>query len=126
MSLVFAVALQESFKTAVLNHITNQLPAEEWIWLRAQGYNQVMGLCQPPGSDLDLRPDQLVAQHITVDDTGLNEILAAYPVEVIDKVEGQPLYYSKKTGLYLWGQNDQGSCLTCWISFPTFLPGENI
>lgn len=124
MSLVFADQLQESFKSAVLKHITEQLPDEEWIWLRSQSDHQLMGLRPAIVIDLELTPDELLSKHVEKDPVDIHDLLATYPSEVIGLVEGYPLYCSRKTGLYLWSQTDQGGCLTFWISHPSSRPGD--
>jgi hypothetical protein len=123
MSLDFAVEL-EYFKAAVLKHITDQLQVEEWVWLRAQADHQLMGLAPAQGIDLELTPAQLVSRYVEKDAVGLQDILETYPGEVIDMVAGYPLYCSRKTGLYLWGQTNRNDCLTLWISHPSSRPGD--
>jgi hypothetical protein len=124
MSLVFDDELQESFKTAVLKHITNQLPDEEWVWLRAHADHQLMGLLPATVIDLALTPDQLLSKHVETDPAGAHELIATYPSEVVDRVAGHPLHFSRKTGLYFWSQSNHGGCLTLWISHPSARPGD--
>lgn len=126
MSLVFSVELQESFKAAVFKHITDELPDEEWIWLRSQADHQLMGLKPAIVIDLELTPEQMLSKHVEKDPVGINDLLTVYPSEVIGLVAGYPLYCSRKTGLYLWSQTDQGGCLTFWISHPSSRPGNFI
>lgn len=118
------IATIERFKLCVLRHIKEELPSEEWTWLREHAEDQVCGLMPPEPVDVLASPDDLVERHIHEDSLRVADILRVHPGLPIAEIDGEPVYYCPKTGIYLWGQSpEHGFSLSFWISHPAYPPG---
>jgi hypothetical protein len=116
------------FRKVVLNHITHQLPSEEWIWLRSRASEQVAGVMPRPEVDLDATPAQLVAENVYEDTFRAGDVLKVFAgrgrhPEVIGHIAGQPVHYLHSTGIYLWGPAEGSNSISFWISYPSYPPG---
>jgi len=117
-----------AFKTIVLEHITHQLPPEEWVWLRSRASEQIAGVMPKPEADLDATPQQLVDENVFDDTLRLGDVLKAYAdrspaAQGIGQIEGKPVYFIPSTGIYLWGPGPESNTLSFWISYPSYPPG---
>lgn len=118
------LAQVDEFRACVLKHIHEQLPAEEWIWLRGQGEAQLAGLNPIAHEDIGASPEQLVAKHVHEASLRVIDVLRVFTGKVIDEISGQPVYYCQKTGIYLWGKSpEDGFILSFWITDPAYPPG---
>lgn len=116
------------FRKIVLNHITRQLPSEQWIWLRSRASEQVAGVTPRPEVDLDATPEQLVNENVYEDTFRACDVLKVFSgrgrdPEVIGHIDDQPVNYIHSTGIYLWGPVDASSSISFWISYPSYPPG---
>lgn len=120
-------AYRASFKAAVLRHIQESLDSEEWAWLRSMAANRSRFVDRNDTADLEATPEKLFDVALSEDSISVQETLVpsfkAKAVQ-IEQIEGQPVYYVKGKGIYLWGLTpDSCPTLMFWATHPAYPPG---
>ncbi len=120
-------AYHEQFKTIVLQHIFTSLDPSEWTRLRSLGNGP-----RPFGPGLiyasEATPEMLLAKAVCEDGISIEETLTSSKFKAsaveIGQIEGQPVYYVNKEGIYLWGLDPrEGYTLNFWVTHPAYPPG---
>lgn len=119
----------ELFKSAVLNHLREELGNEEWgrfrrISRRHSDYGKRLGQAIPP----NITPEHLVESAVCEAGITVNEILGRHPYNKnateIGYIDGMPVYYVQGHGIYFWGSDpDIAPILMLWATEPAYPPG---
>lgn len=118
---------RDQFKALIRKHVAEVLPEEEWIWLRERALDQMAGVMPYPSVDPTETPEQLIDKNVCEDNgESSDEIIASLGVDVtvIGFIDGYPVRYLERTGIYMWDIPPNLSfSLSFWISFPAYPPG---
>lgn len=123
-----------SFKKIVTAHM-EQLPAGEWRRLRS-----MCNLRKPPAasdSAPNLSPKELTDVAFCEDGMKISELLTPprgssgssvstasdWSADQIGMIEGAPVYYIAKPGIYAYGPEGAPTILSIWITHPSYPPG---
>lgn len=119
---------RDQFKALILKHVNDVLPKEEWVWLHERALDQLAGVMPYPEVDPDATPEQLINENVCEDGSvpvdSLVPMFNQHGVTEIGLIEGKPVLYLERTGIYLWDPKiPTGHYLSFWISFPAYPPG---
>lgn len=118
---------RDQFKALVLKHVNEELPQEEWIWLRERALDQMAGVMPYPSVDPTETAEKLINNNVCEDNgESSDQIISGLRADVteIGFIDGRPVRYLERTGIYMWDIPPEGSfSLSFWISFPAYPPG---
>lgn len=118
------LAHADQFRACVLLHIRNDLPQEEWVWLREQAEAQINGFQPIDPEDIEASPEALVEKYVHAIELRTVDLLKVFPGHVVGEVAGEPVHYCPKTGIYLWSKSAEClGALSFWITHPAYPPG---
>lgn len=116
---------REPFKAAVLKHIREMLGADEWARLRSMAAYWSRFQNRNATADLKATPEKLFDTAFSEVSISVQETLVpGFKLVDIGRIEGQPVYYVERRGIYLWGlRPDSRPTLSFWITYPAYPPG---
>ncbi len=120
-------AYREPFKAAVLEHLREELPADEWKRLRDYAEHTRQSRLVEFEFDPTATPETLLNEALSEGSISVNQTLIpnfrAQAVE-IGSIAGQPVHYINRQGIYLWGlEPEKGFSLSVWVTHPAYPPG---
>jgi hypothetical protein len=115
------------FKSVVLQHIRNSLPAAEWSRLRALADDERRRCVDRSFQiDADASPAALLDVALSTDSISVDKTLVpVFKVKAVEigQIEGRPVHYIHGEGIYLWGlEPAKGFTLSFWVTFPAYPP----
>lgn len=120
-----SAAFESEFKHAVIAHLKSKVDYATWESFREIAIN---GVIESPieGSENWTR-EHLVEQGVAIGSGSVAEILDAFAtstIVTIGTIEGEPIYFVKEQGIYVWGTSKESNdALELWISCPAYPPG---
>lgn len=114
------------FQALVLKHIKTDLPAADWAAFRALGESGNRLLHPSLASETHQTPESLTTDcfedGISVSHLSTPDYKDSF--KEIGRIQGQPVWYIEKVGVYAWGLTpDSYPCLSIWATYPAYPPG---
>lgn len=119
-------AYREEFKLAVLNHISECLPPNEWSRLRSMATNRARFVDPKETPNLQATPEELLEASLSEDSISVEETLAqSFSIDAVEiaRIQDKPVHYVQGQGMYIWGLHpENGYTLSFWATYPAYPP----
>ncbi|MFA7238861.1 MAG: hypothetical protein WC091_02020 [Sulfuricellaceae bacterium] len=117
---IYPKRIEEAFHGVVLTHMRG---LDKGYWRRLRTHRGRV-LFKDKAMGKMLSPEEVCRRYLYISGSPISEFVGDKGIEIIGKVEGQPVYFDRSFGIYAYaGHPDAWHTLDIWITGSTYPPG---